>query len=182
MDFRHSRAFLPFLSVLMLSFSCGNAPREDPRIAQIQKDLARQEEENRRLQKEMEDLRQELRSVQSQPSTQTMPSQPARPSMTLDRMKSEVAPVLAEVIRRIKEDSDTSRKGDQYGMRVEYDLNHAVYGLVQSKDRKTSYLAKVIVKYEKFLESQKESHSYGSGAQEFFFAYRGQKWVYQQRQ
>ena len=64
-------------------------------------------------------------------------------------------------------------------MRVEYDLKNAVYGLVKNDDQSAPYSAKVIVKFEKFLESDEVSRSYGNGSSTFVFAYRNKQWILQ---
>jgi hypothetical protein len=177
------RSLIPLLFVLLLT-SCKTS-QDDPRIPELQKDVVRLSEQNKKLEESINELRrglQESRENQQPPPVQQAPAAPPRPVMTLERMKMGVEPVLEEVIRKIKVSSDTPKKGEQYGMRIEYDLKHAVYGLVQSKDRRAPYAARVIVSYQRFLESQKESREYGSGSQEFFFVYRDPKWVYQERQ
>lgn len=178
------RFFLFILFLPLLLLSCEKKTQEDPRIAQLQKDVARLSEENKQLEQSLGELRDELEQSQTQqviPAPQTAQA-PSPPAMTVDRMKAGVQPVLEEVIRKVKEASDTPRKGTQYGMRTEYDLQHAVFGLIQTRDRRAPYAARVIVKYEKYLESQIESHSYGSGSDEFYFVYRNGKWVHERRQ
>ena len=175
--------FFLFLCVSLLLFSCARKEREDPRIAQLEKDVARLSDENKQLEQSINELRAGLGRPQTQqtaPQAQTTAA--SRVPMTVERMKGGVTPVLEEMIQKIKQASDTPKRGDGYGMRTEYDVSHAVFGLVQSKDSSAPYTARVIVKYEKFLESNKESRSYGSGSQEFRFVYRNQKWVYQKPQ
>jgi hypothetical protein len=62
-------------------------------------------------------------------------------------------------------------------MRMEYDVPAAVYGLITTGDPEIPYRAKVIVKYEKFLESEKKSGSYGAGSTTFLFALKKNRWV-----
>lgn len=164
-------------SLSLLLISCAGNEREDPRVARLEKEVARLSEENKRLQQSIEELQTREASVEP---VQTQAAQ--RIPMTVERMKAGVTPVLEEVIQKFKETSDTPKRGDGFGMRTEYDVGHAVFGLVQSRDAGAPYTARVIVKFEKFLESNKESRSYGSGSQEFRFVYRNQKWVYQKPQ
>lgn len=172
---------IPILLLLLLTLSCNKMSRDDPRISELQKDVTRLSEQNKQLSQSLSDLRRELEEVKARPpvavaQTSTVPQ---KPPMTVERMKMGVEPLLEEIVRKIKASSDTPKKGDQYGMRIEFDLKHAVYGLVQSKDSKSPYAARVIVGYEKFLESQKESRSMSSGSEQFYFVYRDPKWVYQ---
>lgn len=168
---------IPFLS-------CG--AKDDPRISELQKDVVRLSEENKQQAQQIRQLQSDMQEAQTQmrapaPAVQAAPAA-ARSTMTVERLKQGVAPVLEEVLRKLKESSDTPKRGEGYGMRTEFDLQHAVYGLVQTKDPRAPYAARVIVTYEKFLESHKESRSFGSGSQEFNFVYRNQKWVYQEPQ
>ncbi|HJZ12598.1 MAG TPA: hypothetical protein VJ521_10630, partial [Acidobacteriota bacterium] len=88
-----------------------------------------------------------------------------------------VEPLLKDVISKLKLAAETPKSGTQFGMRVEYDLKKAVYGLVRNDDPAVPYAAKVIVRYEKFLESETLSRSYGSGTVQFLFAYTHNRWV-----
>ena len=159
--------------------SCTKKEASDPRVDQLQNEVAKLSGKNKKLQSDVLELQQKIEELEVRAATpvpvSTAQSQ-ARIPMTAERMKAEVAPVLEAEIRKIKLASDTPRKGSAYGMRVEYDTKHAVYGLNQSKDRKT-YAARVVVKYEKILESETDSRTYDTGSQEFRFAYKNGKWV-----
>lgn len=174
------RSSIPALFLLLLFLSCNKMSQDDARISQLQKDVVRLSEQNKQLEQTLTDLRRDLEEVKARPPVaMAQPSTaPQKPPMTVERMKMGVEPVLEEIVRKIKASSDTPKKGEQYGMRIEFDLKHAVYGLVQSKDSKAPYAARVIVGYEKFLESQKESRSMSSGSEQFDFVYRDPKWVY----
>jgi hypothetical protein len=56
-------------------------------------------------------------------------------------------------------------------------LQNAVYGLQNNEGSNPS--AKVIVKFEKFLESGEDSRSYGSGSSTFVFIYQNKQWLLQ---
>jgi len=165
-------------SILAISIGCGNSKpqQSDPQMIQLQNDVRKLAEDNQRLKTEIETLR--LQVAQSQPALQSAGSEtkPAE-TITIEMMKKEVAPALKDAIDRIKQESETPKSGNQFGMRMEYDLKHAVYGLVQNQDETAAYSAKVIVKFEKFLESGHTSKSYGNGSTTFSFSYRGGQWV-----
>ncbi|MCI0602041.1 hypothetical protein L0156_03440 [bacterium] len=166
-----------FFTLLIFSFlfGCSQEKQKDPQMEQLQKDVKKLSDENQRLLKELQNLREELKP-QSQPVVpETKPA--PRTEMTLEQMKAEVEPVLKEAIGRIKKTAETPKKEKQYGMRIEYDLANAVYGLQNNEGYPPS--AKVIVKYEKFLESDKDSRSYGSGSSTFVFAYHNRQWILQ---
>lgn len=177
------RSFFFLLLIFSLAgVACNTMPREDKRVGELQKEVARLSEENKNLEQSLKQLRQEFEEERDRrPVVQTQ-SAPSPQRMTLEQMKIGVQPVLEEVIRKIKASADTPKKGKQFGMRVEYDLPHAVFGLVQNHDARLPYSAKVIVGYKKYLESQKESRAYSDGSQEFHFVYRDQKWVYLESQ
>ena len=99
--------------------------------------------------------------------------------MTIERMKVELQPFLADLIVRIKGAAETPRKGTQFAMRQEYDLKKAIYGLVRTDDPVTPYQAKVIVPFEKYLESNSISRSYGTGSTTFIFVHRDGQWFLQ---
>lgn len=177
------RIFSSLMLILaLLAVACSKMPREDTRISQLQKEVARLSEENKKLEQSLQRLRQEVEEEHNRsPIVQTQ-SSPAPQRMTLEQMKTGVLPVLQEVIRKIKMSSDTPKKGDGFGMRIEYDIPHAVYGLVQNRDPRALYSARVIVGYKKYLESKKESRAYSDGSQAFHFVFREQKWIYQESQ
>jgi hypothetical protein len=152
-------------------------------IAKLRQDVTRLADENRRLSQEVSALREEL-TVHNQPQTQTSVVVPVkRPeAMTVDTMKSDVKPLLLDVIQKLKKRSETPRNDAQYGMRVEYDLKRAVYGLVRNDDPEVPYHAKIIVPYEKFVESDRLSRSYGTGTTTILFAYTRKQWRLQSYQ
>jgi hypothetical protein len=159
---------------------------EDPRISQLQKDVRQLSEENRGLKEELQTMRQEMAVAQREnaivrpsPQTQTAPAKPAQPQMTVDRMKRELQPMLVDFIQKLKAAGDTPRKGNQYGMRIEYDLTKAIYGLVQNDDPDQPFTGKVIVPYRKFLESEMDSKSYGEGTTQFIFIFQDDHWSLQ---
>jgi hypothetical protein len=169
---------------LLSSVACRQNQNQDQRAAQIQqqqqqREIKRLSEENQRLSDEIRSLRAELKAKQNPtPQPQSSPKVPENNPMTVERMKTEIKPLLEETIDYIKKTSETPRKQNQYGMRIEYDLKNAVYGLINDEDGTVPY-AKVIVQYEKFLESEKDSRSYGSGSSTFLFAYHNHRWTLQ---
>ncbi len=178
-SFRRSRQFfLAFLTFSFLAFCRANQP--DPQMQELQKDVKQLSEENRKLQKEIQSLKENLNKKEPEikPAPQTAP---AEIRMTVDQMKQDIQPLLRDIITKIKAVEETPRKAKQYGMRIEYDIKNAVYGLIRNPNPSTLYHAKVIIKYEKFLESEQESRSYGSGSATFLFAYQSNQWVLQRR-
>ena len=177
-SFLFSRQILFSLLLLLPLFSCQNEKQQkDSEIADLQKDVKQLSEENHKLLKEIQTLREEMK----QPPPPLPPSDPTKtetaPSMTMDRMKAELEPLLKNIIENIKKREETPKKENQYGMRIEYDLKNAVYGLNnQSGDQP---FAKVIIRYEKFLESGQDSRSYGKGSSSFYFAHQKDRWVFQ---
>ena len=173
-----SRQIFLFL-ILAFYLGCGNQrpQQSDPQINQLKNDIRKLSDDNQRLKQEIDSLRVQL----NQKTAESSPTQPSQTQaierMTLDEMKRQVAPALKDTIDRIKKASETPRSGDQFGMRMEFDVKHAVYGLVQTEDATAPYSAKVIVKFEKFLESGSSSKSYGSGSSTFIFSYRAGQWV-----
>ena len=172
-----------FLFLLIVSFltpACRSEKAEkDSQISELQKDVKQLSDENRELLKEVQALRDEIKP----PQTEAVPV-PAEPEpepameITIEQVKTEVGPLLAEVIDKIKQTAETPRRERQYGMRIEYDLKNAVYGLMNSQQG-SEPAAKVIVKYEKFLESASDSRAYGTGNSIFVFAYQNDRWVLQ---
>jgi len=168
------------ISALALSIGCGQSkPQQDPQLDQLRTDIRKLSEENQHLLKEIQALRKEREEkMAAAPQTSTSGQLPAQ-AMTLEQMKKEVSPILKDTIEKIKEASESSKNGKQFGMRVEYDLKNAVYGLVKTENDLAPYHAKVIVKFEKFLESRDFSRSYGNGSSTFVFAYRSGQWILQ---
>jgi regulator of replication initiation timing len=171
-----------FIFLILISFSScrQNQTEKDSQIAQLQKEVNRLSEENQRLTNEVQALRIQVQTKQTIPAaTETAKREPSVESMTVEQMKKEIAPILKDAIEKIKLSSESPRNGKQFGMRVEYDLKNAVYGLVKNEDESAPYSAKVIVKFEKFLESNNVSRSYGNGSSTFVFAYRNKQWILQ---
>ena len=170
-----------FLILILTCFPACNRQQPsqtpDPRLAQLQNDVRKLSEENQQLQQEIQTLRAQLSAQQTQTASATSPAD----SITVERVKKEVAPVLKEAIERIKKNAETAKTGGQFGMRIEYDLKNAVYGLVMGDSGDPPY-AKVIVGYEKFLESNNSSRSYGNGSTTFVFAFRNNEWILQSYQ
>ena len=165
------------LAILMVSlFSCSKTPEKDPRVEKLQNDVQKLAEQNKKLQSEVGRLQTQLTESQSQPVLPPVQSQPAVMKMTVDRMKIEIRPELDKAIADLKKSAETPRKGNQFGMRVEYDLKKAFYGLIETGNPGVPYQAKVIVTFEKFLESGTESKSYGKGSTMLMFAYRKNRW------
>jgi outer membrane murein-binding lipoprotein Lpp len=173
----HKIIFVSALGTFLIFSGCQQQKEKDPQMDELQKDVKRLSAENQRLVEEIERMRQDMK--QNVPQTQSQPKQNQREKMTVDRMKAEVGPLLKNVIEKIKQNSETAKHGNSYGMRVQYDEPHAFYGLIESESREVPYLAKVIVRYEKFLESDEVSRSYGKGSTTFMFAYHGDRWVLQ---
>jgi hypothetical protein len=165
------------LMLLVVTYiSCTKAPEKDPRVEKLQNDVQKLAEQNKKLQSEVERLQTQVSESQSQPVLPTAQTQEAVKKMTVDRMKIEIRPALDKAIQEIKKSAETPRKGSQFGMRVEYDLKKAFYGLIETGNAWTPYHAKVIVTFEKFLESGNESKSYGKGSTMLMFAYRNNHW------
>jgi hypothetical protein len=180
-SFRYSRQILFFI-FLILSFipACRAEKKEekDSQIAELQKDVKQLSEENRELIKEVQALRQEMKPQQTEPIASPQTDIEPVKQVTIEQVKTEVAPVLEDVIDKIKKTADTPRRDRQYGMRIEYDLKNAVYGLMNTQ-LGSEPAAKVIVKYERFLESAEDSRAYGTGNSTFVFARQDDRWVLQ---
>ena len=162
--------------LVVTCFSCTNAPEKDPRVEKLQNDVQKLTEQNKKMQSEVERLQTQLSESQTQSLSPLVQTQPAGKKMTVDRMKIEIRPALDKAIQDLKKSAETPRKGNQFGMRVEYDLKKAFYGLIETGNERVPYQAKVIVTFEKFLESTTESKSYGKGSTMLMFAYRNNHW------
>jgi vacuolar-type H+-ATPase subunit I/STV1 len=173
------KAFLCNLLLTLLvvtCFACSRVPEKDQRVEKLENDVQKLAEQNKKLQSEVEHLQTQLSESQTQPASPTVQSQPAAKKMTVDRMKIEIRPALDKAIQDLKKSAETPREGNQFGMRVEYDLKKAFYGLIETGNDRVPYQAKVIVTFEKFLESETDSKSYGKGSTMLMFAYRNNRW------
>ena len=176
--FRISRQIFLLFLILPFVYSCRSEKKEtnDPQIARLQQDVQKLTEENRRLLEELQNIRKDLKQS-SNPAPAVQQTQTAEETrITIEQMKQGVEPLLKDVVTNLKKAAETPRKDRQYGMRIDYDLKNAVYGLHHSG---SVPMAKVIVKYEKFLESGSDSRSYGSGSSTFVFVYHNERWLLQ---
>jgi TolA-binding protein len=174
------------LLLLVIFLSCSKQPAEDPRLTKLEQEVQSLNAKTEQLNQQLQQLQQQVAEVQTrtteQMQTRTMAADANRADeMSVSRMKREVEPLVTKIIDQSKADTDTESKGDQFGMRVEYDLKHAVYGLSRTQNEASPYLAKVIVPYQKFVTSSKESRSYGSSTREFVFVYAKGKWILQKQ-
>jgi hypothetical protein len=178
-DFPHPP--MRFSSSLILSFlvlvSCSKTVERDPRVEKLQNEVQRLAQQNKDLQNEIRQMQTQVQELKDQQVTRATQTQQQGQKMTVDMMKREIRPALEEAIQDIRKKAETPRKGTQFGMRVEYDLKNAFYGLIETGDERSPYQAKVIVTFEKFLESETESKSYGKGSTMLMFSYRKRKWV-----
>jgi chromosome segregation ATPase len=174
-----SRQILFFVLLILWIIPACRAEKteKDSQIAELQQDVKQLSEENQKLLKEVQALREEIKPPQVEPISAPETEQPVQ-EITIEQVKTEVGPVLAEVVDKLKKTAETPRTGNQYGMRIEYDLKNAVYGLMNTQEG-LKPAAKVIVKYERFLESAGDSRSYGSGSTIFVFANQEDRWVLQ---
>ncbi|HSE40956.1 MAG TPA: hypothetical protein VLH08_09350 [Acidobacteriota bacterium] len=163
----------------LFSFSCTKQAEKDPRIDKLQDEVQTLSEKNKEFESEIQQLRRDLNELKNQQQSAQKPQTPQQQQqkMTVDVMKREIRPALDEAIRDIKKKTETPRKGSQFGMRVEYDFQKAFYGLIDTGDESVPYKAKIIIQFEKFLESEKESKSYGKGSTTLMFSYRKRKWA-----
>jgi predicted nucleic acid-binding Zn-ribbon protein len=176
---------LSTLFLLSSFLSCNQRPAEDPRVPKLQQEVQSLNSKSDQLNQQVQQLQQQIAELQ----TRTLEQAQSRISadtnrvqeMTVTRMKREVEPQMTKLIDQSKAQTDTVSKGEQFGMRVEYDLKHAVYGLSRTQNDAAPYLAKVIVPYQKYVSSSKESLSYGSATREFIFLYSKGKWVLQKQ-
>jgi hypothetical protein len=172
---------LILLSFPLLLLCCNKPAPPDPRIDQLQKDVSRLADQNQQMESEIRVLRQELEEQKAytaarEAQTQTQ-SGKQQPRMTVERAKVELDPVLKAGIARVRKQWETPPKGDSFGMRVNFDLSRAIYGLIRTEDRTIPYRVKVIVPFEKFLESENKSKSYGAGSTTFLFGLTKKGWV-----
>jgi uncharacterized FlaG/YvyC family protein len=171
------------LGIMAISLGCKRSPapdEKDAKIRQLQMDVERLSRETQDLRKEISSLRQrvtEQGELQTRAAAESTAS--SRSEMNVERMKREVSPTLQEIIQKMKKETDTTKQGSQFGMRTEYDTKRAVYGLVRSENPAMPYLARVIVSYQKFLESEKESRAISKGTTRFLFAYRKNRWTFE---
>jgi hypothetical protein len=181
------KSALILLSLPLVIFSLSDCRKEaDPRIAQLQKDVRQLSEENKNLKNELQNVHDEMIATQTAVAAKTPESQPqtgpivaSGPQMTVEGMKHQLQPLLVDFIQKLKAAGDTPHKGSQYGMRIEYDLTKAVYGLIQNNDPDEPFRGKVIVPYKKFLESQTDSRFYGEGTTQFIFTFQDGHWALQ---
>jgi hypothetical protein len=169
---------------LLVSFSCKQqkpVPDEkDAQIRQLRQDVDRLTMQTQKLREEIVKLQDRLAQDEALQTRQMAErSSSTSNEMNVDRVKREVGPLLLAEIQKLKKSSDTSKRGTQFGMRTEYDTKKAVYGLVRSDNPAVPYLARVIVPFEKFLESDKDSRSMSQGTARFLFAYRKGHWVFE---
>ncbi len=157
--------------------SCSRSAEKDPRVEKLQNEVQNLAQQNKELQTQIRQLQSEMHELKEQQVIKAPQTKPQDQKMTVDMMKIEIKPALAEAIRDVRKKAETPRKGTQFGMRIEYDLQKAFYGLIETGDARVPYQAKVIVTFEKFLESDNESKSYGKGSTMLMFSYRKQKWV-----
>lgn len=167
--------------LLIVPFSCKQEkPAPDDKteqINQLRKDVDRLSSETQELRKEILDLKEQLAQQQAVQTRSAAAS--ASSEMNIERVKREVAPVLQEVIHKLKKETDTPKQGSQFGMRTEYDTKRAVYGLIRSENPGIPYFARVIVSYQKYLESDRETRAISNGTTRFLFAYRKGRWTFE---
>lgn len=173
--------------IVALSVFASCRQQKDPEIAQLRDEVGRLSKENQQLKEQVDTLSNQLQEQQTQvsdlmekqpkPAVAAPPDEPKPQGMTVDRARAELTPSLSAMIEKLKDERDTATAQGGYGMRTEYYLKSAVFGLIRSSEPGTSYLVKVLVPCEKFVVSESGSKSYGRDTQRFLFAYRKQKWV-----
>jgi cell division protein FtsB len=169
---------------LFLTITCKKeklAPDEkDAKIQQLRQDVDRLSVQTQKLREEIVKLQDRVAQNEAlQTKAFAERNSSSSSEMNVDRVKREVGPLLSIEIQKLKKSSDTPKHGTQFGMRTEYDTKKAVYGLVRNDNPAIPYLARVIVPYEKFLESDKGSRSMSKGSTKFLFAYRKNKWTFE---
>jgi hypothetical protein len=186
MKLRNVRVAL--LLALSVFASAGCRQQKDPEIAQLRDEVGRLSKENQQFKEQVDSLSSRIKEQQTQisellvakqpkPAVTAAPDEPKPQGMSVDRARAELTPLLSAMIKELKDERDTATATGGFGMRTEYYLRSAVYGLIRSTDPGTSYLVKVLVPSEKFVVSQTGSKSYGKDTERFLFAYRKQKWV-----
>jgi len=178
-------SLIPFL-LLSLFLACNQQPKEDPRVPKLEQEVQSLNAKTDQLNQQLQELQTQVLEVQTRTAEQIQTRNVATDTnhadeMSVSRMKREVEPLVTKIVDQSAAQADTENKGDQYSMRVEYDLKHAVYGLTRTQNEAAPYLAKVIVPYQKFVSSSRESRSYGNDTREFVFAYTKGKWVLQKQ-
>jgi len=172
--------------VLCILVSCNKQPTEDPRLPKLEQQVQSLNAKTEQLNQQLQQLQQQIAEVQTRTAEQAEARNAVvdanrADEMSVSRMKREVEPLLTKIVDQFKAETDTASKGDQYGMRMEYDLKHAVYGLSRTQNEAMPYQAKVIVPYQKFVSSSKESISFGGATHEFVFVYTKGKWILQKQ-
>lgn len=186
---KRSVVCIALLAGLSVFVPAGCRRQADPETARMRDDIGRLSKENQQLKNQIDSLSNQLRQQQTQISdlvekqpkpapAQPFPEEPkTQAAMSVDRARAELAPLLSAMVEKLKDDRDTTNATSGFGMRTEYYLKAAVFGLIRSSEPGTSYLVKVLVPYEKFVVSTTGSKSYGKDTERFLFAYRKQKWV-----
>lgn len=175
--------FLFSVSILFTASCQRDISRQpDPKVQKLEQQVQQLSEQNRKLQEDIKDLQSKMQSHIDAQTIPTTPVKERKTEMTLEKLKQQVAPALKEAILKTKKQSETPKRGTQFGMRLDYDVPAAIYGLITTGDPAIPYRAKVIVKYEKYLESEKKSDSYGSGSTTFLFALKKNRWVLESQQ
>lgn len=152
----------------------------DAKIQQLRQDVDRLADQTHELSKEivkLQDRQAQDESLQTKQAAEQAVSTSSQ--MNPERVKREVGPLVQVQIQKLKKSSDTPKQGSQFGMRTEYDTKNAVYGLVRNDNPATPYFARVIVPFEKFLESEKNSRSISKGSTKLLFAYRKNHWTFE---
>jgi TolA-binding protein len=170
----------------ILFVACNQQPKEDPRLPKLEQEVQSLNAKTDQLNQQLQQLQTQVLEVQTRTAEQVQTRNVATNTnhadeMSISRMKREVEPLVTKIVDQSSTEAGTEGKGDQYSMRVEYDLKHAVYGLSRTQNEASPYLAKVIVPYQKFVSSSRESRSYGNDTREFVFAYTKGKWVLQKQ-
>ena len=171
-------------SLLLSLLSCKEekpAPdARDARIQQLEKQVAGLSGDVQDLHNQISMMQQQITEIQAaQTRAASLSVSSSRSEMTVERVKQEVGPLLPGAIEKVKKETDTAKKGSQFGMRTDYDPKRAVYGLVRSDNPEIPYYARVIVSYQKYLVSSKESREMSTGSTRFLFAYRKGRWTFE---
>ena len=178
-------ATVPLIAALLIcSCRSGPDPRQQSEIAALRAEVKQLRERVQDMEREDLALREQLagqsRDVETLQKSQDQLERATQASspevMTLDRMRRELEQPLQEAIRKAKQKFQTAAKGDQFGLRLEYHPEKAVYGLIRKENPEAPYSGKILVPCERFLESASESKSYGESSTEFLFSYSKGKW------